>query len=348
MKLRLCVVMALMCSAALSRAQILYPSLQGDDLLLAIQQDYTPNLPLSYAQARDTLYANIDVQADSIHAIYTDFSVYLPSNQDPTAALFAAGINTEHIYPQARGATDGTPPHRNMHHLAPARVDVNQARGNLHFAEIPDNQTDTWYREGVSQSTIPTINIDEYSEVTNTAFEPRESVKGDVARAVFYIHAIYRDQVESVDPVFFEVQRADLCAWHYMDPADDVEKARSQQIAQYQEGKENPFVIDCSVAERIYCTEYDDCFSSTLSPAQMQHVHVAYHSATNQVVLLGDLSDVADMTIYSIDGKKQLAVPLNSSVHGEHRITFNGIHGLYTAIISFQNGVQQYAYFVIL
>lgn len=326
--------------------QVLYPTLEGDELLAAVQQDYTPNLPLSYAQARDTLYANIDAKQDSIHAIYTDYTVYLPPNQDPTVALFSAGINTEHIYPQGRGATDGTPPHRNMHNLAPARVDVYQARGNLPFAEIPDNQTDVWYVENTMQQSIPTQNIDAYSESTNIAFEPRESVKGDMARAVFYIHAIYRDQVEAVDATFFGEQQADLCAWHFEDPADANEKTRSQQIAAYQDGKENPFVIDCTLAQRLYCQSYD-CFNA-VSDVAVPSINVYYNSASQALLLKGELAEVTKITIHASDGRALLVRSVYDTAAAELQINLSHASGLYFSVVQFANGAFSYYPFLIL
>lgn len=326
--------------------QVLYPTLEGEELLQAIQADYTPNLPLSYAQARDTLYANIDSDQDSIHAIYTDFTVYLPPNQDPTAALFSAGINTEHIYPQGRGATDGTPPHRNMHNLAPARVDVNQARGNLPFAEIPDNQTDVWYVDNTMQQSIPSQNIDAYSESTNFAFEPRESVKGDMARAVFYIHAIYRDQVQAVDATFFSEQQADLCAWHFQDPADANEKTRSQQIAAYQDGKENPFVIDCTLAQRLYCQSYD-CFNA-VDDFTTPSINVYFNATSQALIVKGELAEVNKITIFSSDGRALFSESLVNNTAEELQFKLSPTSGLYFSVIQFENGTISYYPFLIL
>ncbi len=255
--------------AHLCAQEILFPDLNGPELLEAVQANYTPTLNLSYSEARDTLYSRIDLEQDSVHGIYTDFAVYLTPNTDPTITLFAGGLNTEHIYPQGRGATDGTPAHRNMHHLAASRAEVNQDRGNLPFADIADQTTDKWYFLEDQMSTIPISNIDSYSEGTGLAFEPRESVKGNVARAVFYIHAIYREQVMAEDPTFFAMQQDDLCAWHFSDPIDDEELWRTQQIAVYQDGKENPFVLDCTLAQRMYCNGQGNCSVASQEPEKL-------------------------------------------------------------------------------
>jgi hypothetical protein len=295
--------------------EILFPGLSGLDLLNAVQDAYTPNLNLSYAEARDTLYSRIDVRNDTIHGIYTDYGVYLQPNTDPTTTLFAGGINTEHIYPQGKGATEGTPPYFNMHHLAPSLANVNSDRANLPFSDISDNVTDKWYYLDQQMTSIPSANIDQYTESTGNYFEPRESVKGNVARAMFYIHAIYRDQVMAVDPVFFLEQQADLCHWHFSDPVDETELLRTEQIAGYQDNKENPFVLDCTLAERMYCGGLGDCLVPIKNVSSEAHQFEIRNDAQSDQVLLINVSDQTlsfQMSIYRIDGR----LLLNRNVDG--------------------------------
>jgi endonuclease I len=105
------------------------------------------------------------------------------------------------------------------------------------------------------QSNAPDQQIDHYSESTGEQFEPRENRKGDIARAVFYFYTIYRQEALEADPLFFQIQRETLLLWHQLDPADEQEIARTQTIARHQDGKPNPFVIDPTLAERLYRTE---------------------------------------------------------------------------------------------
>lgn len=53
--------------------------------------------------------------------------------------------------------------------------------------------------------------------------------------------------------------KKDLCDWHLKDPVDSLEWARTFQIAQFQDKKPNPFVLDCSLARRTYCTTSTPC-----------------------------------------------------------------------------------------
>lgn len=229
--------------------------LSQDALFQQLVAQFKPAVILNYDMARDTLFAKIDAVGDSLECIYSGHRLYLPPDQDPTQAVFLNGIpngiNTEHAYPQSKGASGLG--RSDMHHLYPTRIRVNSDRMSNPLGEIPDNTTRFWYYRDQQLTTIPAFNRDWYSESTATKFEPRESVKGDIARAIFYFYTMYRQDANNADPNFFNIQRADLCEWHYHDPVDQKEWERTHKIAFYQDGKRNPFVLDCSLAARLYC-----------------------------------------------------------------------------------------------
>ena len=240
----------------------LFPNLADDALFEAIRGSYTPSNVLSYGMARDTMFSKIYNVNDSLTGVYSGHQIYLDPTEDPTQAAFMNGsnngINTEHTYPRSKGADNGNA-RSDMHHLFPTRTPVNSARGSFPFADINDSSTDTWFRNNQAQSSIPSSDIiDEFSESRNGSFEVREDFKGNVARAVFYFYTMYRNQANSADPNFFEIQRATLLRWHQEDPVDQKEYDRTFQIADYQSGKPNPFILDTLLAYRIYCTDNID------------------------------------------------------------------------------------------
>ena len=103
-----------------------------------------------------------------------------------------------------------------------------------------------------SQSSVPSNNIDEYSESETAYFEPREDRKGDIARSIFYFYTMYS---EVADDNFFEEQKELLKVWHENDPADEHEIERTWEIASYQQNKPNPFILDDSLIGRAYFFE---------------------------------------------------------------------------------------------
>ncbi|MDT0631497.1 endonuclease [Rubrivirga sp. S365] len=225
------------------------PDLRGGDLLAALRAEYAPARTLGYGPARDSLFT-YEMETDGrLEAVYSGFSVAVPPGVDPSATAADLGVNTEHVWPQSYGAGE-EPLRSDLHHLFPARQTVNSSRGNLPFGEVPDDRAEAWYRLDQSQSATPRVAIDEWSERGDGRFEPREDRAGDVARAAFYVAALYPAQAGGA-AAFFDGMRADLLAWNRQDPPDDAERARSAWIAM-QQGTENPFVLDPTLADRAF------------------------------------------------------------------------------------------------
>jgi len=245
-----------------------FPGEEGVTLFNNVQDGFTPTDLLTWSDTRDTMFASVWAVNDSLACIYTDHTLYLTPGADPTQTVFmegvADGINTEHVYPQSMGASDGNA-RIDMHNLFPCKVNVNSARGSIPFGEVNDNQTTIWYYKEINQSNIPQSNIDAYSEVGNGRFEPRESVKGDIARTIMYFYTIYREEADAANAEFFELQREDLCDWHFLDPVDEKEWNGNLKIATYQDGLANPFVLDCSLANRMYCDNVSDACNAISS-----------------------------------------------------------------------------------
>ncbi|MEM6316921.1 MAG: endonuclease [Bacteroidota bacterium] len=238
----------------LSAQSIIEPCQSGQFLVDALQANYIPDSTLGYGPARDTLYSKIDNVGQELSGIYTGFTVTLESGRDPSVSAFQneRGLNAEHVYPQSKGARN-EPGRSDMHNLYPSKVNVNSARGSCIFGDIDDDDTEFWFVLGEQLSQMPTSNRDEYSEKDEEScvFEPRESVKGDIARAVFYFYTIYQRQADNAAPNFFDLQKETLLAWHQKDPVDEKEIRRNELIASYQ-GNENPFVIDSTLARRAF------------------------------------------------------------------------------------------------
>ena len=239
----------------------LYPDLNGSELFNAVNRDYQPVSVFTYGPARDTLFAKIHAKNGRVVCVYTGYSLPLIPGQDPTQSVFMngepLGINTEHVWPQSLGARND-PQRADMHHLFPCRIDANSARGSLEFAEIPDAQTLKWFKEAQTLETVPTSDIDDYSEWDNLNFEPRENRKGDVARALFYFYTIHNTQALQNGGDFFDNQKELLCEWHCLDAVDEEEYERTFAIAGYQ-GVPNPFIADPTLPVRLgYCPSQPD------------------------------------------------------------------------------------------
>ena len=265
--------------AAAQTQQVLFPDESGATLLASLRAAYKPAAGQlqSEGQTKDLMMYPIwtvdEGSGIGVRDVYTGWFVPFqndpPGNANQEVFLGGAGsgLNQEHVWPRSRlnGSSSATS-ERDLHHLFPARVDVNGDRGSLPFAEIDDTRTTTWYADGVETSTAPADDRALYSEISGSAFEPRESVKGEIARAMFYVAAMYPDEA---DLGWFDGQDETLYGWHYLDPADADEAARSAAIAAVQGGdrRENPFVLDSTLARRAFFPEIVFIASDDAPPA---------------------------------------------------------------------------------
>ena len=153
-----------------------------------------------------------------------------------------SGWTREHVWAKSRGNFGtskgaGT----DCHHLRPSDVSVNSARNNRWF----NDATDPYYDNGVFTGC--------YTSSTEWVWEPRDAVKGDVARMLFYMVVRYEgtngepdlelvDYIPSnstADPIHAVLST--LLKWHNDDPVDAFERNRNDVVYGYQ-GNRNPFI----------------------------------------------------------------------------------------------------------
>lgn len=117
-----------------------------------------------------------------------------------------------------------------LHNLYPAMARVELARRNAQFGELDDSV----------QSKFDDIGCD--MKTSFQLVEPRDEAKGNIARAIFYMH------VEYDLPIVGQVQMYNK--WHQMDPPDAEEKARNDKIANLQ-GTRNRFIDNPELVEQL-------------------------------------------------------------------------------------------------
>ncbi len=299
--------------------QTLFPGIYGDALIDSLRKYYTPDTVWSYSDARDYMFTVLDNVNDSVRCVYTGYTIYLDHNSStPRSDAYDAGINTEHTWPQSKGAYGNAK--SDLHHLFPTRINVNSDRGSLPFDDIPDDLTNRWYWMDQVRYSIPTSHIDEYSELEeNERFEPREDHKGNVARAMAYFYTIYRDQADGEDPNFFAIQKAAFRRWNSWDPVDDRERTRSSLIAAIQ-GNENPFVLDTTLIARAYFGV--TAIATQESPDISFQLEAAYPNPFNGSTIIRYYLPAATsvtLTVYNIVGQNIATLHQGFQGAGWHR-----------------------------
>ncbi len=255
--LRLGCGIALVASAPRADAQTsgsVFPGVYGEELVEALAATYAPASTLPLAQAEDSLLVSWSA------GMYSGLPVPAgcPTPCDPSDwAYDAASLVADPIWPRAFGTDAGTAL-GDLHNLAPAREAIRDARAGLPFGESADAETATWFAGDTARADAPPVeDRDAWTEVGGS-FEPRESVKGDVARALFYVYAVYGPSGSGqVAPAFFEPVRETLLMWAEADPPSYVERSWNDRVAALQstasgDPQPNPFVLDPSLARRAF------------------------------------------------------------------------------------------------
>jgi hypothetical protein len=318
--------------------QSLYPNLEGDELLEAIKDYFTPSSVPSDNFARDLLYSEIYNVNGFVSCVYSGFTIQLPTG-DPSQGAFSLGINAEHTMP--RSLLEGTNREFDLHNLYPTRVNINSDRSTFPFTNITDSQTDSWYYLDTEQGNIPANNIDSYSEQVNGFFEPREDHKGNVARTMMYTYALYGDVIEDNSPQYFEQQRQTLCEWHIQDPTDQIEYDRTYLIASYQNDRPNPFVLDCTLAQRTFCQDLQvQCVLPAVSSNKNEDLPaldlIAQNPFSEQTTIQYSLSEEAHLRLVAYDAQGKLVKELVNKKQnfGSYAIDFqsNSQKGLYIIV----------------
>jgi hypothetical protein len=228
----------------------------GQYLIDSLSSKFQVTNSLGYNIGRDSLYAVVDNVNGTVYGIYSGFAHPVdPNSADIRGDAYdnGNGVNAEHVFPQSKFDFESVMK-SDLHHLYASKVSVNGARSNYPFNTIADANVDKWFLGADEFTSEPSSDKDLYSKLDSDIpeFEPRDEVKGDIARAMFYFWTNYQDEsVLSDDSAFFENMKDTLFAWHNRDLPTSAEETRSTTIESMQ-GNKNPFVHDTSLARRSY------------------------------------------------------------------------------------------------
>ena len=181
--------------------------------------------------------------------LYKGTSIAKFSNGSGSQSSNPDNWNREHVWAKSHGfPSSSASAYTDIHHLRPADISVNSSRGNLDFDNSDSALTEA-----------PLNRIDDDS------FEPRDAVKGDVARMLLYMDTRY----QGADPQTPDLTLVDrltasgeaslgklctLLAWHQADPVDEFEQNRNNRIYEFQ-GNRNPYIDHPEWGTLVYASQ---------------------------------------------------------------------------------------------
>ncbi|WP_030980082.1 endonuclease I family protein [Streptomyces sp. NRRL S-1824] len=215
----------------------------GTQLKSALHSIISVQTKISYSQVWDAL-KNTDqdpANASNVILLYTGRSDPKSDNGGAVGQW-----NREHVWAKSHGDFGtSTGPGTDIHHLRPEDVTVNSIRGNKDF----DNG-----------GTAVSGAAGNYTD--SDSFEPRDAVKGDVARMILYMAVRYEG-----DDAFADLEPNDrvdngsapnigrlsvLKQWSQEDPPDSFEERRNDVIFDQYQHNRNPFIDHPEWVEAIW------------------------------------------------------------------------------------------------
>lgn len=205
----------------------------GTELKSSLHTIISDQTKLSYSAVWDGLKATDQdpANSDNVILLYSGASRGKSLNGGDTGDW-----NREHTWAKSHGDFGtATGPGTDLHHLRPSDVQVNSDRGNKDF----DNGGSAVSNGGGSLT-------------DSDSFEPRDAVKGDVARMIFYMAVRYEggdgfadlevnDSVDNGSNPYIG-KLSVLKAWSDEDPPDAFEENRNQVIYDDFQHNRNPFI----------------------------------------------------------------------------------------------------------
>jgi len=278
--------------------------LQGEELKEALYQIIKDHIDYPYTSSSTDTWDILKESdrdpdnPDNVILIYTVWSVNAAQEYNN-----GDGWNREHIWAKSHGFPSETQDaYRDAHHLRPCDITVNSARGTKDF----DN--------GGEPHPVAT---ECYTDADS--WEPRDAVKGDVARMMFYMATRYEGENEDPDLELVDYTGTDtdtpffgklstLMEWNEEDPVDEFERNRNEVVYSYQ-GNRNPFVDHPDFVNAIY----NSSATSVVDIVSNENIKI-YPNPVSQTLILETPEDYS-VEIYSIIGElilsttqKQIAV----------------------------------------
>lgn len=301
--------------------------LANDDLKLALHNIIDNHVEYSYNNLRDFILKATDEDPDNSNNV-----ILLYTGRSQAKNTFGGDPNEwnrEHVWAKSHGGFGNTPPAgTDAHHIRPTDVSVNGARGNLDFD-----------MGGTPLPEAPGCKKD------GDSFEPRDEVKGDVARMLFYMAVRYDgsdgvadlklvDHVNTYpNPEHGKLQK--LLDWHLTDPPDEFELNRHEVIYSYQQNR-NPFIDHPEYVELIWGDP------NAVAEQETLNVNVYPNPVTSSLNIEYSNSTDLKYSIISVDGRIVLSGNTKTDNNTLNLSTLN--QGLYLLILKNSNNivVKQY------
>lgn len=280
-------------------------SVSSPNFVTQLHSKINPHTLMFYSDFDDT-YIQDFVHRDTVNNEKVVTCAYSGEEYIYSAPFNFSVISREHTYPQSWMPTFGDqtkPEYNDYHNLYP----VNQNNANAVRSNKPLGKVITV----ISSYGGAKYGLDSRGK---QVYEPRDSHKGNAARAIFYMATAYNsidgNNWSIPDPIdAFTVpygqEETILKQWHWMDPVDEEEMARNDYIESIQNNR-NPFIDSMNFACYIDFTTMNKetnaspCLTNSISLEEQSSLLelIAFPNPTQNILNLQyELKNAEKMTI---------------------------------------------------
>ena len=281
-----------------------------------------------------------------IHALYVNRDVENETRAWDDHGQTQWGINREHVWAKAQGFDENVTSEGGKGgargdpmHLMAGNGYVNNIHGNFYYGYVDKTQS---YKDCGAEQTKTSgekftwanlsgnlLGKSKYQGGSVSVFEPQDSDKGDIARAIFYMVARYNnlagdDTIDSNNPNLELVNDltsysstaytstatkkgkmgliADLLEWNRLDPPDEYEIHRNNLLYKNYTNNRNPFIDFPSWAEAIWGTSENGVWNPTptvKASASTDSINGDKYSLSTNSVTFSDLSKTTTISVRS-------------------------------------------------
>ncbi len=282
--------------------------LSGDSLKDALNDIIDGHTEFSYTSSSQDCWdilkkADQDPDsANNVIGIYSGFSMDGPKEYDS-----GKGWSREHVWAKSRGNfTTSRGVGTDLHNLRAEDLSTNTARNNRNF-DVADSQ----YVDGSGNYSGTT---NSYTSVGKWVWEPRDEMKGDVARIIFYMSVRYEGEngeldLELTDSLLSKTDKSPLHGnavtlykWHLSDTVSDAERSRNDTIYKYQKNR-NPFVDHPEYVKEIYGSQYGPT-AVRIKEVKNHNEFTVYPNPSNSIIRISSNEEqIREVSIVDIQGK---------------------------------------------
>ncbi|MBR0525424.1 MAG: endonuclease [Prevotella sp.] len=213
-------------------------------------------------------YKTTDKRSDGyLRDWYSNATSYTPGSAfSGGTSAEGLGYNREHLVPQS-WFDKKSPMVSDIFHVVPSDAKINNERGSDPLGEVGSSYSQS--KNGYSKWGMARSGLG----YTGQVFEPNDEVKGDIARAYFYMVTCYENKISTWTSSGSSIYVFDgntypgltswcltmMMRWSALDPVDDIEIARNNVIAAKQ--NRNPFIDYPGLEDYIWGDKKDVAFS---------------------------------------------------------------------------------------